>query len=236
VPRPLRALAARRDVGPAPSPRADEVVGCAVGEVEWEVVSVGKAAWPERTSTRRGLGGGRAKPTQKGDLPPGRRGARAKPRGSESTKMHLSSCDGRGRPLSVVLTAGQCHESKQLERRSSWTPSGCPAWAGAARVSVRSTCSPTRATATPPAGACSEGAASGAPSPSGATSASGGRGPREEAGLRYKALFTPKATWWSGACEPAKAQWRGIATRYEKRAVNYRAAVVIASLMIWLTT
>ena len=31
-------------------------------------------------------------------------------------------------------------------------------------------------------------------------------------------------------------QWRGIATRYEKRAVNYRAMVVIASLMIWLTT
>jgi transposase len=29
-------------------------------------------------------------------------------------------------------------------------------------------------------------------------------------------------------------QWRGIATRYEKRAVNYRAAVVIAALMIWV--
>ena len=31
-------------------------------------------------------------------------------------------------------------------------------------------------------------------------------------------------------------QWRGIATRYEKRAANYRAAVVIAGLMIWLTS
>jgi transposase len=29
-------------------------------------------------------------------------------------------------------------------------------------------------------------------------------------------------------------QWRGLATRYEKRAVNYRAMVVIASLVIWL--
>ena len=28
-------------------------------------------------------------------------------------------------------------------------------------------------------------------------------------------------------------QWRGIATRYEKRAVNYRAMVVIAALMVW---
>ncbi len=29
-------------------------------------------------------------------------------------------------------------------------------------------------------------------------------------------------------------QWRGLATRYEKRAANYRALVVIAALMIWL--
>ena len=29
-------------------------------------------------------------------------------------------------------------------------------------------------------------------------------------------------------------QWRGIATRYDKRGVNYRAMVVVASLMIWL--
>lgn len=29
-------------------------------------------------------------------------------------------------------------------------------------------------------------------------------------------------------------QWRGIATRFDKRSANYRAMVVIASLMIWL--
>jgi transposase len=29
-------------------------------------------------------------------------------------------------------------------------------------------------------------------------------------------------------------QWRGLATRYEKRAASYRAAVVIAATMIWL--
>jgi transposase len=29
-------------------------------------------------------------------------------------------------------------------------------------------------------------------------------------------------------------QWRGVATRHEKRAVDYRAMVVIASLMVWL--
>ena len=37
-------------------------------------------------------------------------------------------------------------------------------------------------------------------------------------------------------CVNRLKQWRGIATRYEKRAVNYRAAVVIAALMIWLAS
>ncbi len=37
-------------------------------------------------------------------------------------------------------------------------------------------------------------------------------------------------------CANRLKQWRGIATHYEKRAINYRAAVVIASLMIRLPT
>jgi transposase len=37
-------------------------------------------------------------------------------------------------------------------------------------------------------------------------------------------------------CVNRLKQWRGIATRYEKRAVNYRAAVVIAALMIWVAS
>jgi transposase len=36
-------------------------------------------------------------------------------------------------------------------------------------------------------------------------------------------------------CVGRLKQWRGIATRYEKRAANYRAAVVIAALVVWLT-
>ncbi len=31
-------------------------------------------------------------------------------------------------------------------------------------------------------------------------------------------------------------QWRGIATRYDKKAVNYRAGNVLASMIIWLAT
>jgi len=29
-------------------------------------------------------------------------------------------------------------------------------------------------------------------------------------------------------------QWRGLATRYEKRAANYRAMLVLASIVLWL--
>jgi transposase len=29
-------------------------------------------------------------------------------------------------------------------------------------------------------------------------------------------------------------QWRGLATRFEKRAVNYRAMLVLASIVLWL--
>ena len=35
-------------------------------------------------------------------------------------------------------------------------------------------------------------------------------------------------------CVNRLKQWRAVATRYEKRAANYRAAVVLAALMIWL--
>jgi transposase len=35
-------------------------------------------------------------------------------------------------------------------------------------------------------------------------------------------------------CSNRLKQWRGLATRYEKRAVNYRAMVVLASIVLWL--
>jgi hypothetical protein len=36
--------------------------------------------------------------------------------------------------------------------------------------------------------------------------------------------------------KPAQAVARCVALRYEKRALNYKAMVVIASLMIWLAS
>ncbi len=38
----------------------------------------------------------------------------------------------------------------------------------------------------------------------------------------------------AGAYGRRAKQWRGIATRFEKRADNYRAMLLLASLMLWL--
>lgn len=37
-------------------------------------------------------------------------------------------------------------------------------------------------------------------------------------------------------CVNRLKQWRGVATRYDKRAANYHAMVTIACLMIWLAS
>jgi transposase len=39
---------------------------------------------------------------------------------------------------------------------------------------------------------------------------------------------------WSNAASNRLKQWRGLATRYEKRTVNYRTMVVFAAIVIWL--
>jgi transposase len=35
-------------------------------------------------------------------------------------------------------------------------------------------------------------------------------------------------------CINRLTHWRGLATRYEKRALNYRALVVLAAIVMWL--
>src|SRR5918998_3378613 len=55
--------------------------------------------------------------------------------------------------------------------------------------------------------------------------------------FRIISIFTFLLTWRSTAerCVNRLKQRREIPTRYDKRAATYRAMVVIASLMIWLT-
>jgi hypothetical protein len=76
----------------------------ALGEVEWEV-SVDEHGDP---SSSQHAAGARSEPsaerTKKGALKPQRRGFLGRSRGGFSTKIHLASCDGKGRPLSVVCS------------------------------------------------------------------------------------------------------------------------------------
>jgi transposase len=155
-------------------------------------------------------------------------------RGGFSTKVHLA-CDGRGRPLSVLVTAGQRNEAPELEAlldgirvaRPEGTP-GRPrkrphrllADRGYAHDSCRLLLRrrgiphviPERKDQKERRGR-----------------RRGGRPPSFEAEAYRRRNVVER-------CVNRLKQWRGIATRYEKRAVNYRAAVVIAGLMIWLTS
>ncbi len=82
-----------------------------VGEVKW-IISVDStvirahqhaAGAPSKTSSA---------DQKRGSVIP-KRGVRTKPRGF-STKLHLA-CDGKGRPIAVLITPGQQHESTQLK-------------------------------------------------------------------------------------------------------------------------
>lgn len=137
-----------------------------------------------------------------------------------TTKLHLT-CDGKGRPLSVMVTAGQRHESTQLEavldairvpRRGPGRPRKRPAHLLAdkgysypgcrqllRRRGIRHTI-PTR---------------------------------RDQRRRRFDAAAYRRRNVIE-RCVNRLKQWRAIATRYEKRAVNYRALAVIATLMLWL--
>lgn len=55
----------------------------------------------------------------------------------------------------------------------------------------------------------------------------GGEPPAFDAGLYRRRNAVER-------CVGRLKRWRAVATRYEKRAANYRAVVVIASLMLWL--
>jgi transposase len=149
-----------------------------------------------------------------------------------TSKVHLS-CDGKGRPLSVIVTAGQRHESMQLGavldaiRVPRFPDAGRPrkhpdhliADKGYSYPSCRKLLRGRGIKHTIPER----------------------RDQRERRMRRPGRPLSFDATTYARRnvverCVNRLKQWRGIATRYEKRAVNYRAAIVIAALMIWLAS
>ena len=144
-------------------------------------------------------------------------------RGGFSTKIHLA-CDGKGRPLSVVLSAGQRHSSTQLEElldavrvprpeHSPGRPRKRPghlladrgySFESSRRVLRRRSISHT------------------IPEREDHKERRAGR-PGRRAGFDREAYRRRNVV---ERCVNRLKQWRAIATRYEKRALNYRAMVV----------
>ena len=152
-------------------------------------------------------------------------------RGGFSTKVHLA-CDGRGRPLSVLVTAGQRNEAPELgellDAIRVARPEGSPgrprkrpdrllADRGYAHDSCRALLRRRGIPhAIPERRDQKERRAK-----------RGGRPPSFDAGPYRRRNVVERRV---GRLK----QWRAVATRYEKRAANYRAMVVIAPLTIWL--
>ena len=149
-----------------------------------------------------------------------------------TTKLHLA-CDQQGRPLSVVITPGQRHESTQVtavldgsrvlrpgERgRPRKRPSHVIADKGYSYLACRQLLRRRGIRHTIPERRDQRQRRATRP----------GRPPTFDAATYRRRNVVER-------CVNRLKQWRGIATRYEKRAVNYRAMVVIAALMIWLTS
>jgi transposase len=146
-----------------------------------------------------------------------------------STKVH-PACDGKGRLLSVVVTPGQRHKSTQLEAvlvaiRVARLGVGRPrkhlerliADKGYSSPSCRRVLRKRGIAHTIPERRDQRERRTGRP----------GRKPGFDANAYRRRNVVEQ-------CVNRLKQWRGIATRYEKRALNYRAVVVIAALMIWL--
>jgi len=151
-------------------------------------------------------------------------------RGGHTTKLHLSG-DGRGRPLSVVLTGGQRHDSTQLAAVLDGIRVPRPSGRGRPRKRPAHLIGDKGYSYE----RCRQelrrrGIAHTIPERSDQRARRARRPGRPLAfdATRYRRRNVVER------CLNRLKQWRGLATRFEKRAANYRAFVVIAALLLWL--
>jgi transposase len=130
-----------------------------------------------------------------------------------STKLHLA-VDGQGRPLSIALSAGQRHECTRvapLIEGLPWDPDRIVGDKGYSYTTVRAWLDERAIAHTIPTRSDQP------PIPD-----------FDRAGYRRRNIVE--------RCIGRLKQWRAIATRFDKRSRNYRAQLVLASIMIWLPT
>lgn len=150
-------------------------------------------------------------------------------RGGLTTKIHLA-CDGKGRPLAVIITPGQRHDCTQLQAlldairvprfgkgRPRKRPNHLIADRGYSYPSCRRLLVQRGIPHTIPE-------------------------KKDQAKRRSKKPGRPlsfnKERYARRniieRCINRLKQWRGIATRYEKRAVYFHAAITLVSLILWI--
>jgi transposase len=191
--------------------------GAGAPALSWRPEKRGSASWP--------AGRGRARVA----LTEGE--ALGRSRGGLSTKIHLAA-DGRGRPLSVLLTGGQAGDNPQLlpvlDAIAVHGPAGRPrkkpvlllADKGYAHDRTR-------------AALRRRGIRHAIPERSDQVARRAAKGSR---GGRPPAFDTEayKQRNVVERCFGRLKQWRDLATRYAKRAAIYRASIVLIAAIIWL--
>ena len=141
------------------------------------------------------------------------------------------ACDGKGRPLAVVLTPGQRHDSTQLEPLLDAIRVPRPTGGGRPRKRPdRLIGDKGYSYARCRALLRRRGIAHTIPERDDQRARRANR-PGRKPGFD-RAIYRRRNVVERGINR--LKQWRGIATRYEKRAASYRAMVVIAATMMWL--
>ena len=215
-------------MGSAACPRPDQSGRGGRGRVGGERGRHGRAGSPARCGSTHKAESQRSKKGLGHSLEE----ALGRSRGGLSTKVHLA-CDGKGRPLSVVLTPGQRHSSTQLGNvldgirvprpsgigRPRKRPDHLIADKGYDFPRCRELLRKRAIAHTIPERRDRRERRAKHP----------GRPPNFDASVYGRRNVVER-------CVNRLKHWRGIATRYEKRALNYRAMVVIAALIIWLAS
>lgn len=181
------------------------------------------AAGPGRTQGASGSGDGQTEPDDH---------AIGRSRGGPTTKIHLA-CDGHGRPLSVVLTAGNVNDCTMFTQVMTgirmprpgpgrpWTrPTRVLADKGYSSRALRAYLRRRGITATIPERADQQ-------TNRHRRGSRGGRPPAfDHAAYRRRNVIE--------RCFQRLKQHRAIATRYDKTATSYQGMIDLATLLIWL--
>jgi transposase len=189
---------------------------------------------PPAPATKPPSGGGR----EKGGTQPVAGEALGRSRGGLTTKIHLAG-EGKGRPLAVVLSEGQRHDSTQLEpvldrinvpRQS---PEGRSKRGRPRKRPKRLLLDKGYAYPKCRRALRKRGIPSMIPERKDQRKQRLKKGSRGGRPCRFSREEYRQRSWIERLINRLK-QWRRIATRYEKRAQNYQAFVLFGCILLWL--